>query len=76
MTQVAEETAKLADSLPPEKARALLEYARYLADKADEEAWEGKFDDPRYRAKFDSMLKDADREIAEGRTEPLDPKRL
>ena len=74
MTLLAEEAAKLVDSLPPEKAKALIEYARYLADKADEEAWESRFEDPRFQPKFKAMLREADRDVAEGKTEPLDPR--
>ncbi len=73
---VADEAARLAASLPPDKAQALLEYARYLAEKAEEEGWERRFSDPRYAKKFQAMLDETDREIAQGKTEPLDPKRL
>jgi hypothetical protein len=76
MTLLAEEAAKLVDSLPPEKAKALIEYARYLADKADEEGWERRFGDPSFQPKFTAMLREAERDISEGKTEPLDPRRL
>ena len=76
MTQLAEEAAKLVDSLPPDKAEALLAYARYLAEKAEEDAWDHRFKDPRYRPKFQAMLLESERDIAEGKTETLDPRRL
>lgn len=37
---VAELTATVVAKLPEEKARAVLEYAQYLAEKSDDEAWE------------------------------------
>lgn len=76
MTKLAEEAAKLIDSLPPEKARALLDYARYLAEHVDEEDWDHQFSDPKYAKKFGALLAEVDREIAQGKTEPFDPSRL
>ncbi|MBI4230713.1 MAG: hypothetical protein HY608_07740 [Planctomycetes bacterium] len=73
---VADEAAKLAASLPPDKAQALLEYARYLAEKAEEEAWERRFSDPRYAKKFQAMVDEVKQDIAKGKTEPLDLDRL
>jgi hypothetical protein len=76
MTKLAEEAAQLIEMLPDDKAQALLEFARYLVDKADEEEWQKRFSDPTYRPKLAAMLEEVEREIAAGRTEPLDPKRL
>jgi hypothetical protein len=76
MTKLAEEAAQLVESLPPEKAQALVEYGRYLADKADEEAWERRLQDPRYASKLRGAMAEAESEIAAGRSEPLDPERL
>ncbi len=76
MTKLAEEAARLVDMLPEDKAQALLEYARYLADRADEEEWERKFADEKYRPRLTAMMEDVEREIAAGQTEPLDPERL
>jgi hypothetical protein len=75
MTKIAQEAAELVNSLPPEKAQALIEYARYLAEKADEEEWERKFSDPKYAPKLKSMMAEADEEIAAGRVLPLDFKK-
>ena len=74
--QMAEEAARLVDAMPLEKAQALLEFARYLADRADEDAWERRLGDPQYATKLGSMLSEARREIAEGKAEALDPNRL
>jgi hypothetical protein len=76
MTELAEETARLVDSLPPEKAQALMEFARFLAEKADEEEWEKRFSDPKYAGKLGSLVREVEAEIASGATEPLDPDRL
>ena len=59
MTKLAEEAARIVEMLPEDKAQALLEYARYLVEKADEEAWEQRFTDPRYSPKLNAMLLDA-----------------
>ena len=76
MTALTKETLSLMDALPADKAQALLEYARYLIEKADEEAWDRKFADPKYRPKLQAMMEEAEREIAAGKTEPLDPRRM
>jgi len=76
MTSLAREAARLVDSLPREKARALIEYARYLADKAGEEEWDRQFSEPKYRRKFRALVAQVERDIAAGKTEPLDLDRL
>jgi hypothetical protein len=53
----------LVDSLPDDKAQALIEYARYLAEKADEEAWEQQLDDPKYEGKLSATLAEVEAEI-------------
>ncbi len=76
MTALAEETARLVDSLPPSKAQALVEFARYLADKADEEDWDRQLGDPRYASKLAAASVDAKRDADSGAATPLDPERL
>jgi hypothetical protein len=76
MTKLAEEAARLVEMLPQDKAQALLEYARYLVEKSDEEAWERRFTDPRYSPKLAAMMQEVEQEIAAGQTEPFDPNRL
>ena len=73
---IAEETIQLIESLPADKAAALVEYARYLAEKSDEEEWERKFNDPKYFSKLKARLAEVDQEIAQGQSEPLDLRRL
>ena len=76
MTKLAEEAARLVDSLPQDKARSLIEYARFLSEKADEEAWEQQLGDPRYAPGLATAVAEVDREIRSGQGEPLDPDRL
>ncbi len=76
MGEAAKETARIAESLPEEKARALLEYARYLAFHADEEAWERKLADPKYTSKLEAMASEALADYRAGKTKPIDPKKL
>lgn len=76
MTKLAEEAARLVDTLPVDRALALLEYARYLAEKTDEEEWERKFTDEKYRPRLTAMMEEVEREIAAGESEPLDLERL
>ncbi len=76
MTKLAEEAARLVDSLPQDKAHALIEYARFLAEKADEELWEQQFDDPRYAPRVAAAAAEVDGEIRAGQGEALDPDRL
>jgi hypothetical protein len=72
MNALTEEAVRLIETLPEDKARALLEFARYLAEKADEEAWERKFADPRYRPRLAAVMEEVEQEIAAGRTTALD----
>jgi hypothetical protein len=73
---LAKEAARLVDLLPQEKAKAVLDYAHYLVEKADEEEWERKWADPRYQPKLSGLMAEVEREIAAGQDEPLDPQRL
>ena len=73
---IAQETAKLVASLPPQKAEAVLDFARYLAERADDEAWDESFARAAHSPKFKAFLAEVEREIAEGKSEPLDPRKL
>ena len=73
---VVKETVRIVESLPADKAEALLDYAMYLAERADEAEWDRRFSDPKYDAKFSALLAEVEEEIAAGRTEPLDLDRL
>ena len=71
MTQIGEETARLVEMLPHDKAKALLDYARYLVEKTDEEEWERRFSDPRYAPRLTALMAEVERDIAAGLDEPL-----
>ncbi len=73
MSGLAKEAAKIIDALPPEKAKAVVEFARYLAEKTDEEEWDRQFSDPKYRPRFRAFVSQAEADIAAGKAEPLDP---
>jgi hypothetical protein len=76
MKVLSEEAVKLIDNLPPDKAQALMEYARYLTERSDEEEWERKFSDPRYTSKLQAMAEEAREEYRSGKTKPLDPDKM
>ena len=71
---VAEETAALVSSLPSEKANAVLEFARYLAERADELEWEKRLNNPPKR--FVDRMAEVTREIAAGKAKPMDTDQL
>lgn len=79
MEALAQEAARLVMALPPDKAVALLEYARYLTEKSDTsdtEEWHRRLTDPRYAPKMKALFSDVEQEIASGMGEPMDPGRL
>jgi ribosomal protein L22 len=76
MTKIAEKTAALIDSLPAAKAREVFDFARSLADRADEEAWEKSFSNPRAATKLRKLADKAIKEFNAGKTRPLDPDKL
>jgi hypothetical protein len=73
---VAEETAAIVAALSQEKARAVLDFARFLAEDADERTWDERFAAAENSPRFRERLAQVDREIAEGHSSPLDPGQL
>jgi Protein of unknown function (DUF2281) len=73
MTAVAKELAKIIEKLPEEKAREVVDFARFLQQQADDAAWERIVDDSRRRPKLDKFVAEA---LHEGSAEPLDPTKL
>ncbi|MBI2889269.1 MAG: hypothetical protein HYY13_00635 [Nitrospirae bacterium] len=71
MTTLAKETAQIVDRLPPEKARALLDYARFLAEKVAEEKWQRAFRDQKYAHKLRAMADKALDDHRRGKTRPI-----
>lgn len=74
MTQVTSETVRIVEKLPEDKALALLEYARYLAERVDEEAWQRRFRDKNYAPKLKSAADQALAEHRSGKTKLLTPR--
>jgi len=73
MTKLSDEAAQIIESLPVDKAQALLEYARYLAETDDREQWKRRFGDSRYEPKLRQMADESLKEFRSGQTEPLKP---
>jgi hypothetical protein len=73
MSAVAQELIKIVDGLPEEKAREVVDFARFLQQQAGDVAWERIIADARPRPKLDVFVADA---LREGAVEPLDPSKL
>ena len=71
MTALAKEIAKLVDSMPVDKARTVVDFARYLADKQEVEAWRQLSSNPKYAKNLRSAADEARREIKAGKARPL-----
>jgi len=76
MNTLAEEAARIVESLPVEKARAVVDYARSLADTLDAEEWDKRFSDPKYSKKLNAAAAEALAELRAGQTQPLDPDQM
>ena len=76
MSTLADEAARIVESLPAEKARAVVDYARSLADMLDAEEWDKRFGDPKYAKKLNAAAAAALAEHRAGETQPLDPDRM
>lgn len=73
MTAAAKELVELLGELPEEKARAVVDFARFLHQQADDAAWERIISDTRPRPKLDAFVAEA---LREGKSEPLDTNKL
>ncbi len=86
MKSAVAEISKISESLPAKKAAELLQFARKLAASAkpkrkvaelDGDAeWERIINSPRSRPKLRAKIKEIEKAIAEGKTEPMDFSRL
>ncbi len=72
MSQVAAELTAIIEGLSDERAKALLDYARYLAEKQDDEEWERVVERATRSPKFAAYMAEVEQEIREGRTEPIE----
>jgi hypothetical protein len=72
MSADTEELLRICQALPEDKRAEVTDFAQFLLDRQQDQAWERAIDDPRPRPKLDAFVRDA---LAEG-SEPLDPDRL
>ena len=72
MSRTTEEIIRVCEALPADKQSEVVDFARFLLARQDDEAWERRIAYPQTRPKLDSFIHES---AAEGE-EPLDPKRL
>jgi hypothetical protein len=73
MSVVAEELVEIVGSLSEEKAREVVDFARFLKQQSGDQEWERIIGDTRPRPKLDAFVADA---LREGKSEPLDTNKL
>jgi hypothetical protein len=76
MSQIAAEAVALIESLPDDMVRQILDYARQLAEAADDAEWDRISSEVVQRDSFKRFSAKALADIHSGRTEPLDLNRL
>ena len=73
MSAVSQELIEIVDKLPEEKAKEVVDFARFLQQQTGDLAWERIISDTRPRPKLDAFVADA---LREEPAEPLDPGKL
>lgn len=73
MTAIAQELTDIVGTLSEDKAREVIDFARFLQQQAHDAAWEKTISDSRPRPRLDAFVADA---LREGKDEPLDPSKL
>lgn len=73
MTAVAKELVEIVGCLPEDKAREVVDFARFLQQQAGDREWERIIADNRPYPKLEKFAADA---LREGTAEPLDPNKL
>jgi hypothetical protein len=73
MTAVAKELVEIVGSLPEDKAREVVDFARFLQQQAGDREWERIIAEQRAYPKLDKFVAEA---LREGPAEPLDPSKL
>ena len=86
MNSAVVEITRITHSLPPRKKAQLLDFARALQSgrslpslakpKSGDAEWERIIKEPRTRPKLAAKLKQLERQVAEGKDEPMDWDRL
>lgn len=72
MSSTTEEIIQVCQALPEDKQAEVVDFARFLLARQDDEAWERRLAEPRRRPRLDQFL----RESASEGDQPLDPNRL
>jgi len=70
MSAVAQELIEIVEALPEERAREVVDFARFRQQQAGDLEWERIIGDARSRPKLDAFVADA---LHEGPAGPLDP---
>lgn len=73
MTAVAKELVEIVGDLPEDKAREVVDFARFLKQQAGDLAWERIVSEAQPRPKLDAFVAEA---MHEGTSQPLDPSKL
>lgn len=73
MTAVAKELIEIVGALPDDKAREVVDFARFLQQQAGDREWERIIGAEKSYPKLDQFVADA---LREGPAEPLDPAKL
>jgi hypothetical protein len=73
MTAVAKELVEIVGALPEDKAREVVDFARFLQQQSGDREWERIIADKRGYPKLDKFVTEA---LREGPAEPLDPAKL
>jgi len=73
MTTVAKELVEILNDLPEEKAREVVDFARFLQQQSGDQEWERIIAGKRAYPKLETFAAEA---LREGNAEPLDPNKL
>ena len=73
MSSAVQELIGIVDGLPEEKAREVLDFARFLQQQSGDREWERILAERRAYPKLERFAADA---LREGAAEPLDPSKL
>ena len=73
MSAASQELIEIVDGLPEDKAREVVDFARFLQQQAGDREWERIIADKRAYPKLEKFAAEA---LREGTAEPLDPSKL
>jgi hypothetical protein len=73
VTAASKTLVEIVDALPDDKAREVVNFARFLQQQSGDTQWERILEDSRSRPKLDAFVESA---LREGSPEPLDPSKL